>query len=55
VEFKICCSKESRKDHSNLYKIDLDKERWLKMLTKVGNFSKMVSFNIDLKSGTGLH
>ena len=46
--FKICCNKESRKDHSNLYKIDLDKETWLKMLTKVGNFSKMVSFSIDL-------
>lgn len=48
MEFKICGNKESRKDHSNLYRIDLDKETWLKMLTKVGNFSKMVSFSIDL-------
>lgn len=46
--FKICGNKESRKDHSNLYRIDLDKETWLKMLIKVGNFSKMVSFSIDL-------
>jgi len=48
MEFKIWGSKESRKDHSNLYRIDLDKETWLKMLTKVGIFSKMVSFSIDL-------
>ena len=48
MEFKICGSKESRKDHSNLYRIDMDKETWQKMLTKIWDCSKMVSFNIDL-------
>ena len=45
--FQICCNKESRKDDSNLYRIDLDKKTWTTLLVKVGDLSKMVSFEID--------
>jgi len=48
MEFKICSSRENRRDHSNLYKIDLDKQTWQRMLAKIGDFSKMVSIGINL-------
>lgn len=46
--FVICCNKESRKDNSNLYSIDLDKKTWEKLVARIGDYSKMVSFHIDL-------
>jgi len=46
--FHICCEKRSRKDNSNMYRIDLDKKTWTGLLARIGDFSKMVSFNIDL-------
>jgi len=48
LDFVICCSKESRKDNSNLYSIDLDKKTWEKLVARIGDYSKMVSFDIDL-------
>lgn len=46
--FVVCCNKGNRKDNSNLYKIDLDKKTWEELVAKIGDYSKMVSFNIDL-------
>lgn len=46
--FQVCCDKTSRKDNSNLYRIDLDKKTWTKLHAKIGDYSKMVSFDIDL-------
>lgn len=46
--FKISCNKKSRKDNRNLYSIDLDKKTWEELLTRIANYSKMVSFHIDL-------
>lgn len=46
--FQICCDKRSRKDDSNLYRIDLDQKTWTELLTRIGDFSKMVFFDIGL-------
>jgi hypothetical protein len=46
--FQICCEKGSRRDECNLYKTDLDKETWNKLLNKLGDLSKMVSYELDL-------
>jgi hypothetical protein len=46
--FSICGNKESRKDKSNLYRIDLDKNVWTSLIAKVGDFSKMVSFDLNM-------
>jgi len=43
--FRIHCNKESRKDERNLYKIDLDRNTWLRLISRIGDFSKMVSIN----------
>ncbi len=45
MEFNICCDKESRRDNSNLYRIDITKEKWWELLRKIGDLSKMVSFH----------
>jgi len=46
--FGICGNKESRKDESNLYKLDLDKNTWLKLISKVGDYSRMVDINYNI-------
>ncbi len=46
--FQICCSKTNRKDNSNLYRINLDKKTWTTQLARVGDLSKMVSFEFEL-------
>jgi hypothetical protein len=46
--FLICGDKVNRKDKSNLYRIDLDKKKWEELIAKIGDYSKMVSFHIDL-------
>lgn len=47
VGFDVCGSKSKRKDGSNLYRIDLDKKKWGDLVARIGDYSKMVSFNID--------
>jgi len=45
--FKLCSNKESRKDKSNLYRIKLDKNKWEKLIARIGDYSKMASMQID--------
>lgn len=46
MDFEICCDKTARKDKSNLYRVDIHKGKWNKMLNKIGDFSKMVHFEV---------
>ena len=46
--FVICCNRGNRKDNRNLYKIDLDKKTWEELVARIGDYSKMVSLNIDV-------
>lgn len=48
IGFKIHSNKKSRKDQCNLYKIDLDKNTWLRLMSRIGNFSKMVNINYTI-------
>ncbi len=47
IGFTICGNKENRKDDSNLYRIDLDKKKWEELVARIGDYSKMVSLDID--------
>jgi len=45
--FIICGNKENRKDNSNLYRIELDKNKWEGLIARIGDYSKMASLQID--------
>lgn len=45
--FHICGNKGSRKDNSNLYRIDFNKKKWDELVARIGDYSKMVSFEVD--------
>lgn len=45
--FTLCGNKKNRKDKSNLYRIDLDKNKWNDLIAKIGDYSKMASLEID--------
>ena len=47
MEFTLCGNKEGRKDKSNLYRIDLDKLKWEKLICRIGDFSKMTSIEYN--------
>lgn len=49
LEFTICGNKGGRKDNSNLYRIDLNKRKWDELMGKIGDYSSMVSLELNPK------
>lgn len=47
LNFNLLGDKHTRKDQSNLYKIDINRETWNNLLCRIGDYSRMVRLLID--------
>ena len=48
MQFELLGFKNTRKDQSNLYKIELDKKKYEELVARVGDYSKMVNLDFQI-------